>query len=114
MRVMGSRCASRERSDSALLERMRRTTFAKDVTKFFDDEKPLAVIEETRAPGDGGTIFVQSGGSYKKDEPIGPPFLVMSAEHFGRISQSTQGILQKIRSIGLSVGPINLPKSSSP
>jgi len=77
----------RERSDSALAERMRRTAFAKDLTKFLDEEKPLAVIEETRPPGDGGTIFVQGGGSYKKDEPIGPPFVVMSAEHFGRISR---------------------------
>ena len=77
----------KDRSDTALMERLRRAAFNKELTKFLDEEKPLAVIEETRSPGDGGTIFVQSGGSYKKDEPIGPPYLVMAAEHFGRIAR---------------------------
>jgi carboxypeptidase Q len=65
----------------------RRRAFAPELTKFLMEEKVAATIEPTRLPGDGGTIFVQSGGSYKKGEPVGVPSLVMDIEHYGRISR---------------------------
>lgn len=68
-------------------ERRRRQQFARDLLKFLEDEKPAVMIEPTRQPGEGGTIFVQGGGSYRKGEPIGPPSLVMDIEHYGRISR---------------------------
>ena len=65
---------------------LRRVQFRKDLTKFWADEKPLAVIEDSR--GDDGTIFVASGGPYQKDQPpTAVPMLEMAAEHFGRISR---------------------------
>ncbi|MEO6326001.1 MAG: M20/M25/M40 family metallo-hydrolase, partial [Thermoanaerobaculia bacterium] len=61
----------------------KRFTFRKKLNEFFEDEKVLATVEVSR--GDDGTIFVQGGGSYKKDEPTGPPALVMGTEAYGRI-----------------------------
>jgi carboxypeptidase Q len=68
-------------------EAARRRAFAPELTKFLMEEKVAATIEPTRLPGDGGTIFVQSGGSYKKGEPVGVPSLVMNIEHYGRIAR---------------------------
>jgi hypothetical protein len=79
---------ARDPAQAALLaEARRRRAFAPELTKFLMEEKVAATIEPTRLPGDGGTIFVQSGGSYKKGEPVGVPSLVMNIEHYGRISR---------------------------
>ncbi|MGH9316378.1 MAG: M20/M25/M40 family metallo-hydrolase, partial [Thermoanaerobaculia bacterium] len=66
-------------------EARRRYEFRKAAEKFFAEEKPLAVI--TAGRHNGGTMIVQSGGSYKKGSPMGIPSLVMAVEHFGRISR---------------------------
>ena len=63
----------------------RRYEFRKAADKFFAEEKPLAIVTPGRH--DGGTMIVQSGGSYKKGDPQGIPSLVMAVEHFGRISR---------------------------
>jgi carboxypeptidase Q len=63
----------------------RRYEFRKAADKFFAEEKPLAIVTPGRH--DGGTMIVQSGGSYKKGDPPGVPSLVMAVEHFGRISR---------------------------
>jgi hypothetical protein len=66
-------------------EMIRRFRFRKELAQFLTDEKVAAVIKPSS--GDGGTIFVQGTQAYKKDEPAGVPSLVMSIEHFGRISR---------------------------
>ncbi|HUQ50312.1 MAG TPA: M20/M25/M40 family metallo-hydrolase [Terriglobales bacterium] len=68
-------------------ERQRRAAFQRELLKFLEEEKALALLEPSRAPGDGGTVFVQGGGSYKKGESVGIPNLVMAIEHYGRISR---------------------------
>jgi carboxypeptidase Q len=69
-------------------ERRRRTQFARELAKFLDDEKPAVVIEPSRSPGEGGTVFVQgNGAAYRKGEIVGPPALVMNVEHYGRIAR---------------------------
>ena len=65
----------------------KRLALAKALEAFFVLEKPAAVIEPSRSPGDDGTIFVQGGGSYKAGEDVGPPTLVMANEHFNRLSR---------------------------
>src|SRR5262249_13964677 len=50
--------------------------FHRQLAKFLADEKVVAVIEPSPRL-DGGTVLVSSGGSYKKDEPLGVPSLVM-------------------------------------
>ena len=75
----------RRQYDAAALRR--RFQFLPALNKFLNEEQPAVVIEPSRPPGDGGTVFVQGGGSYKKDEPAGPPYLVMNTEHWGRIAR---------------------------
>jgi hypothetical protein len=65
--------------------------FARRRLQFLVDEGVLAVVEPSR--GDGGAIFVQHGGEFWSDpnrESGGrsqPPQVVVSAEHYGRMSR---------------------------
>ena len=52
--------------------------------KFFLDEGVVAVLEPSRM-GDGGTVFVQGGGSRNPSDPPTSPQLVLAVEHYGRI-----------------------------
>lgn len=65
-----------------------RVEFFKKRHKFLIDEKPAGLIEPGR--GDGGTVFVQSGGSR---DPKDPPALVQvafAAEHYNRIVRTLE------------------------
>jgi Zn-dependent M28 family amino/carboxypeptidase len=62
-----------------------RIAFRKAADQFFHSENVVAVIDSSR--GDGGTVFVQSAGSYHPGEPEAVPSLAMAAEHFGRIAR---------------------------
>lgn len=44
-----------------------------------------AVLVDYGRNGDGGTVFVQSGGSQDKDAPIGLPAITIAVEHYNRI-----------------------------
>jgi carboxypeptidase Q len=66
---------------------MKRQQFTKDLNQFFADEKVLAVIDHYRFTSGGGTVFVQSGGSYKPGETTTVPQLVMAIEHWTRIQR---------------------------
>jgi hypothetical protein len=57
--------------------------FEKKLKPFLVEEKVLAVLSVS--PGEDGTIFVAGGGSWKKDEPIGPPSLVVQTEAYNRL-----------------------------
>jgi carboxypeptidase Q len=60
--------------------------FARKRTQFWIDEGAAAVIETSR--GDGGTLFVQSGGSRDPKDPPSPPQVVLAVEHYGRIART--------------------------
>lgn len=66
---------------------MKRMQFIKEQNQFFADEKVLAVIDHSRRSEGGGTVFVQSGGSYKPGETTTVPQLTMAAEHWTRIAR---------------------------
>ncbi len=55
--------------------------------KFFADEHVAAVLDITRQPGQDGTIFVQSGGSYEEGKTMTVPRVTLSVEHFGRVAR---------------------------
>ena len=55
----------------------------KKLQPFLREEKVLAVLSVSK--GEDGTIFVQGGGSWKKDEAVGPPALVVQAEAYNRL-----------------------------
>jgi len=61
----------------------KRREFRKKLTAFLIEEKVLATLNVSR--GEDGTIFVQGGGAYKKDEPTGPPNVVVMTEAYNRL-----------------------------
>ena len=72
----------------ALREEFRqRREFQDTLNKFLTDGKVAAVLEITRQPGQDGTIFVQSGGSYDKGKTVAFPKITLSVEHFGRMAR---------------------------
>jgi len=76
-----------ERPPFRLAEMLRRRQFIKDLNQFFADEKVLAVIDHSRGTSGGGTVFVQSGGSYKPGETSTIPQLTMASEQWNRIAR---------------------------
>jgi hypothetical protein len=76
-----------ERPPFRLAEMLRRRQFIIDLNQFFADEKVLAVIDHSRGTSGGGTVFVQSGGSYKPGETTTIPQLTMASEQWSRIAR---------------------------
>jgi carboxypeptidase Q len=76
-----------ERPPFRLAEMLRRRQFIKDLNQFFADEKVLAVIDHSRGTSGGGTVFVQSGGSYKPGETTTIAQLTMASEQWNRIAR---------------------------
>ncbi len=82
---------------------VKRQQFTKDLNQFFADEKVLAVIDRYRGTSGGGTVFVQSGGSYKPGETTTVPQLVMAIEHWTRIAR----LLQQKKDVSLELNVTN-------
>jgi len=76
-----------ERPPFRMSEMLRRRQFIKDLNQFFADEKVLAVVDHSRGNAGGGTVFVQSGGSYKPGETTTIPQLTMASEQWNRIAR---------------------------
>ena len=76
-----------ERPPFRMADMLRRRQFTKDLNQFFADEKVLAVIDHGRGTAGGGTVFVQSGGSYKPGETTTVPQLTMASEQWNRIAR---------------------------
>jgi carboxypeptidase Q len=57
-------------------------------TQFWIDEGVAAVLDVGR--GDGGTLFVQGGGSRDPKDPPSPPQVVVAVEHYGRIARTLE------------------------
>jgi hypothetical protein len=66
---------------------MQRFQFQRDLEKFLTNEHVAAVLDITRPPGEDGTIFVQSGGSYEKGKTIAFPRITLAVEHYGRMAR---------------------------
>jgi carboxypeptidase Q len=78
---------------------IKRQQFIKDLNQFFADEKVLAIIDHSRGNAGGGTVFVQSGGSYKTGETTTVPQLTMASEHWTRIAR----LLQQKKDVSLEL-----------
>jgi carboxypeptidase Q len=92
-----------ERPPFRMSEIMRRRQFQKDLNQFFTDEKVLAVIDHSRGTAGGGTVFVQSGGSYKPAETTTVPQLTMASEHWSRIAR----LLEQNKDVTLELNVTN-------
>jgi carboxypeptidase Q len=86
-----------------LAEYLKRQQFIKDLNQFFAEEKPLAVIDHSRGTDGGGTVFVQSGGSYKIGESASVPQVTMALEHWARI----QRLLKQKKEVMLELNVAN-------
>lgn len=76
-----------ERNLALQREFQQRARVQRQINKFFDDEKVVAVIDHSRGAINGGTVFVQSGGSYKEGQTVGTPQLTMATEQWARIAR---------------------------
>jgi carboxypeptidase Q len=92
-----------ERPPFRMSEIMRRRQFQKDLNQFFTDERVLAVIDHSRGTAGGGTVFVQSGGSYKPGETTTVPQLTMASEHWSRIAR----LLEQKKDVTLELNVTN-------
>ncbi len=92
-----------ERPPYRMAEFARRRQFQKDLNQFYADEKVLAVIDHSRGTAGGGTVFVQSGGSYKPGETTTIPQLTMASEHWTRIAR----LLQQKKDVTLELNVTN-------
>jgi carboxypeptidase Q len=73
----------RRRRDPAMVQ------FAQKRAAFYRDEGVVAVLEPSRT-GDGGTVFVGSGGSRDPKDPVAIPQVVLAVEHYGRIWRTVE------------------------
>ena len=92
-----------ERPPFRMSEIARRRQFQKDLNQFYADEKVLAVIDHSRGTAGGGTVFVQSGGSYKLGETTTVPQLTLASEHWTRIAR----LLQQKKDVTIELNVIN-------
>lgn len=65
-------------------ERERQAKFRKKVNQFLKDEGALVVLQYGYN-GDGGTVFASSGGSRDVNDPVPPPMVAVTPEHYNRI-----------------------------
>ncbi|HLW52097.1 MAG TPA: M20/M25/M40 family metallo-hydrolase [Candidatus Angelobacter sp.] len=76
-----------DRDVNRLREFQQRQRMQRQFAKFFDDEKVLAVIDHSRGAINGGTVFVQQGGSYKVGQTVATPWVTMATEQWDRIAR---------------------------
>jgi carboxypeptidase Q len=76
-----------EKPPFRLSDFLKRAQFQRDLNKFFADEKVLAVVDHSRGSAGGGTVFVQSGGSFKKGETATVPAVSVAVEQWDRIAR---------------------------
>jgi hypothetical protein len=62
--------------------------FTRKKAQFWIDEGVAAVLDISR--GDGGTLFVQGGGSRDANDPPSPPQVVLAVEQYGRIARTLE------------------------
>ena len=92
-----------EHAPSRFQEYLKRRQLTKDLNQFFAEEKVLAVVDHSRITQGGGTVFVQSGGSYQPGETTTVPQLTVAVEHWTRIAR----LLQQKKDVSLELNVAN-------
>jgi carboxypeptidase Q len=59
--------------------------FQQKLQKFLADEQPAVVLRSGQGRSDGGTVFGGSAGSRDPKDPVAPPTVVITPEHYNRI-----------------------------
>ena len=73
------------REDARRVEGQKRREFRRALAQFAVDEKIAALVQS--GSGEGGVFRVQSGGTWRDDEPSGVPAVGLAPEHYARISR---------------------------
>jgi carboxypeptidase Q len=76
-----------ERNNALFAQFAQRARLQRQINKFLDEEKPLAIIDHSRGAIGGGTVFVQQGGSYKVGQTAGTPQITLATEHWTRLAR---------------------------
>jgi carboxypeptidase Q len=76
-----------ERNEARFQEFARRGRMQRQILKFLEDEKVVAVIDHSRGAIGGGTVFVQQGGSQKVGQTTNITQLTLAVEHWSRIAR---------------------------
>lgn len=66
---------------------IKRMQFTRDLNTFLADEKVLALVDHGRGSFGGGTVFVQSGGSWKIGETATVPEVTVALEQWNRMAR---------------------------
>jgi carboxypeptidase Q len=65
-------------------EQLKRAAFRNKVNQFLKDEGAVVVLQSGNI-GDAGTVFGQAGGSRDPKDPVPPPMVVVTPEHYNRV-----------------------------
>ena len=76
-----------EKAELRVREYRKRIAFQKELNKFLAEEKVLAVVDHGYGSFGGGTVFVQSGGSWKTGETSTVPAVTVALEQWDRIAR---------------------------
>ncbi len=76
-----------EKAALAFRQYMKRLEFQKELNKFLADEKVLAVVDHGYGNFGGGTVFVQSGGTWRIGETSTVPAVTVALEQWDRMER---------------------------
>jgi carboxypeptidase Q len=92
-----------EKSGFRFSEFLKRMAFQKEVAKFLADEKILATVDHGYGNFGGGTVFVQSGGSWKTGETVQIPAVTVALEQWDRVAR----LLEQKKDVELELNVTN-------
>jgi len=61
--------------------------FVRALNKFLSDEGAAVVVRAAPGRSEGGTLFAQGGGTRDPKDPVPPPMVVLTPEHYNRIAR---------------------------
>jgi hypothetical protein len=92
-----------EKSAFRYAQYLKRMQFQKEVAKFLADEKVVAIVDHGYGNFGGGTVFVQSGGSWKTGETVTLPAVTIALEQWDRVAR----LLEQKKDVELEVNVAN-------
>jgi hypothetical protein len=61
--------------------------FQRALNRFLSDEGVAVAVRPAGGRSEGGTVFAQGGGSRDPKDPVPPPMVVLTPEHYNRIAR---------------------------
>jgi carboxypeptidase Q len=99
-----------EKPSFRLRQYLKRMQFTKDLNKFLADEKVLALVDHGYGSFGGGTVFVQSGGTWKTGETVTVPGITVALEQWDRIAR----LLEQKKDVELEMNVTNTFSDADP